>query len=72
MLRVDLSAVSNVGKTIRFSLSLMYKLDKLVISVLYVLLSFIDVTNANQSPEDRSERVVWIRKHQQNSLKFRV
>jgi len=72
MLRVDLSAVSNVGKTIHFSLSLMYKLDKLVISVLYVLLSFIDVTNANQSPEDRSERVVWIRKHQQNSLKFRV
>ena len=72
MLRVDLSAVSNVGKTIRFSLSLMYKLDKLVISVLYVLLSFVDVTNANQSPEDRSERVVWIRKHQQNSLKFRV
>jgi len=49
MLRVRLSTVSRVGKTVHFSLLLMYKSDNLVALVRCVLPGFSNVTNINHS-----------------------
>ena len=64
MLRVRLSAVNRVGKTVHSSLLAMYKLENLVVLVGSVLPRFNNVTNVNHSLEDKNERFVWIQKHQ--------
>ena len=77
MLRVGLSAVIKVGKTIHFSPFATYRLDKSVVLVIHVLLEFANITNANHSPEEKGEQAVWIQKHQrllhfsfENSFQF--
>lgn len=62
LLRVELSAVSMVGKSILFSLVMTCNLDNLVASVICVLLFLMNVTNVNHSPEDKGWGVSQIQK----------
>jgi len=77
MLGVRLYAVIRVGKSVHFSLFLMYKLANLVVLVSIVLPQLSNVTNVNHSIEGESEWGIWIQKHQrflhfsgENSFQF--